>query len=109
MQAQIDQLLAKRSIPDPIWEVLSETQSPFPTSIFMIVPLKNFKMPTIPLYDGKTDSVDHVQTYRTWMNIAKVDTVTLCNIFPLTLSRPTQAWFRRLRPGTISSFEQLHE
>ena len=28
MQAQIDQLLAERSIPDPVREVLTETQSP---------------------------------------------------------------------------------
>ena len=36
-------------------------------------------MPNIPLYDGKMDLVAHVQTYRTWMNIAKADAATLCN------------------------------
>ena len=75
----------------------------------MTIPLKNFKIPTIPLSDGKTDSVAHVQTYRMWMNIAKADAPTLCNAFPLTLSEPTQAWFGRLRAGTITSFEQLKE
>ena len=30
MQAQIDRLLAELRIPDPVREVLSETQSPFP-------------------------------------------------------------------------------
>ena len=64
-------------------------------------------MQTIPLYDGKMDPVAHVQTYRTWMNIAKADASTLYNAFPLTLSRPAQVWFGRLREGTISSFEQL--
>ena len=43
-------------------------------------------MPTIPLYDGKTDPVAHIQTYKAWMNIAKADALTLCNAFPLTLS-----------------------
>ena len=93
MQAQIDWLLAEWSIPDPVWEVLSETQSPFLTNISATIPPKNFKMPTIPLYDGKTDLVAHVQTCRTWMNIAKVDVSTLCNVFPLTLSGPAHAWF----------------
>ena len=41
------------------------------------------------------------------MNIANADAPTLCNAFPLTLSGPAQAWFRRLLAGTISSFEQL--
>ena len=88
MQAQIDRLLAERSIPDPVWEVLSKTQSPFPASISSTIPPKNFKMLTIPLYDGKIDPGAHVQTYRTWMNIAKADAATLCNVFPLTLSGP---------------------
>ena len=74
-----------------------------------MIPPKNFKMLTILLYDGKTDPVAHVQKYRTWINIAKADAATLCNAFPLTLSRPAQAWFGRLRAGTITSFEQLKE
>ena len=60
MQAQIDRLLAERSIPDPVREVLSETQSPFPVSISTTIPPRNFKMPTIPLYNGKTDPVAYL-------------------------------------------------
>ena len=75
----------------------------------MTLPPRNFKMLTIPLYDGKMDPVIHVQTYKTWMNIAKVDASTLCNAFSLTLSRSAHAWFRRLHAGTISNFEQLQE
>ena len=43
------------------------------------------------------------------MSIAKADASTLCNTFPLILYGPAQAWFGRLRAGTISSFEQLKE
>ena len=43
------------------------------------------------------------------MTIAKVDATTLCNAFPLTLFGTAQAWFGRLRIGTISSFKQLQE
>ena len=45
MHAQIDRLLAEWSIPNPVWEVLSETQSPFLPSISATIPQKNFKMP----------------------------------------------------------------
>ena len=91
MQAQIDRLLAERGVPDPVREVLSKTQSPFSTSVTSVIPPKNFKMPVIPQYNGKTDPITHVQTYRTWMNIAKVDAPTLCNTFSLTLTGPAQA------------------
>ena len=105
MQAQIDRLLAEQSVPDPVREVLIETQSPFLTSVTSMIPPKNFKMPTIPQYNGKTDPVAHVQTYRAWMSIAKVDEPTLYNAFPLTLTGPAQAWFGRLRAGIIFSFK----
>ena len=95
IQAQIDRLLAERSILDLVREVLLKTQSLFPINMST----------TIPLYDRKMDPVAHVQTYRTWMAIAKTDATTLCNVFPLTLSRPTQAWFGRLHARTISNFE----
>ena len=66
-------------------------------------------MLVIPQYNGKTDPVAHVQTYKTWMSIAKADAPTLCNAFPLTLTWPAQAWFGRLHVGTITNFEQLKE
>ena len=75
----------------------------------IIIPLKNFKRPTILLYDGKKDPVAHIQTNRTWMNIEKADAPILCNAFPLTLSRPAHAWFGRLHVGTISNFKKLKE
>ena len=90
MQAQIDQLLAEQSVPDPVREVFTETQSPFPTSVTSVIPPKNFKMPAILQYNGKTDPVAHVQIYRTWMSIAKADAPTLCNAFPLTLTEPAK-------------------
>ena len=37
IQAQIDRLLAKQSVPDPVREVLTETQSPFPTSVTSVI------------------------------------------------------------------------
>ena len=75
----------------------------------MTIPPRNFKMLTIPLYDGKINPVAHVQTYWTWMNIAKADATTLCNAFPLTLPGPAQAWFGRLCTRMISSFEHLQD
>ena len=60
MEAQIDRLLAEQSVPDPVQEVLTETQFPFLTNVSSVIPPKNFKMPPIPQYNGKTNPVVHV-------------------------------------------------
>ncbi|GMH28616.1 hypothetical protein Nepgr_030459 [Nepenthes gracilis] len=53
-------------------------QSPFSTEIRMrTLPLK-FKMPSLELYDGSGDPMDH-------LNLQGLDETTMCQCFPLTL------------------------
>ena len=82
--------MVEHNIPDLVQEVLSETQSPFPISVSTTLPLWNFKMSTIPLYDGKTDLIAHVQTDRTRMNIAKANASILCIHFSLLCLGPSK-------------------
>ena len=64
-------------------------------------------MPQIKAYDGKTDPLDHIETYRTWMNVRRASASLKCQAFPLTLTGATRQWYQSLKPGTIGSFEQL--
>ena len=41
------------------------------------------------------------------MLIQNANEVALCKAFYLTLTRVARQWYRRLRPGSISSFKQL--
>ena len=86
-----------------------ETYSPFSAEILARPCNGNFKLPTIPPYDGKTDPNFHVQHYETWMTMQGQADATLCQAFSLTLTGLGFEWFRGLRPGSISSFKVLRE
>ena len=64
-------------------------------------------MPQIKAYNRKTDPLDHIETYRTWMNVRRASANLKCQAFPFTLTGATRQWFRSLKLGTIDSFDQL--
>ena len=68
---------------------------------------EDFKMPQIKPHDGKTDPLDHIETYRTWMNVRRASASLKCQAFPLTLTSAACQWYRSLKRGTIGSFNQL--
>ena len=60
-------------------------------------------------YDGTSDPVDHLETYRSWTELNSATNAFKCRAFVITLTGVARQWFRTLRPGTISSFCQLSE
>lgn len=62
------------------------------TTIFneavMAVPFPlNFKMPNIPLYNGKGNRITYVEVFRSWMDFERVYELARCRTFLSTLSR----------------------
>ena len=51
--------------------------------------------------------MEHVELLRSFMEVQGVSSTILCRGFPLTLSRAARRWFRKLRPNSISSFNEL--
>ena len=68
-----------------------------------------FKMPQIKLYGGKGDPTEHLKTYRSWMELQGASGAAMCRAFSLTLIEAARRWYRKLRPGSISSFAQLSQ
>ncbi|KAL5580084.1 hypothetical protein UlMin_012526 [Ulmus minor] len=60
-------------------------------------------------YDGTGDPADHLENYRSWMELNSATNAFKCRAFVITLTGVARRWFRTLRPGTISSFRQLSE
>ncbi|KAL5542557.1 hypothetical protein UlMin_010267 [Ulmus minor] len=60
-------------------------------------------------YDGTGDPADHLENYRSWMELNSATNAFKCRAFVITLTGVARRWFRTLRPGTISSFRQLLE
>ena len=68
-----------------------------------------FKMPSIELYDGTTDPLDHLEVYKSRMWIQGAIDALLCIAFSTTLKATAQTWYARLESGSIDSFVHLEE
>lgn len=64
-------------------------------------------IPNMRKYDVTTDPDDNIDNYKWTMTSLKMDRRFTCTYFPCTLTRNVGKWFKSLRPGSISSFEQL--
>ncbi|XP_073103482.1 uncharacterized protein [Elaeis guineensis] len=71
-------------------------------------PIPNrFKVPHVKPYDGSTDPVDHLESYKALMTIQRATDAHLCIGFPATLRKAARAWYSGLRSGSFHSFGQL--
>jgi len=68
---------------------------------------EKFKIPTIQTYTGVEDPTEHLDNYKTHMDLQGTPQELACRAFPLTLSGSARDWFRRLPPNSIASFEDL--
>ncbi|XP_058189287.1 uncharacterized protein LOC131306875 [Rhododendron vialii] len=109
MQDQIDGLMKhiKAQTPAMVEELVQDTDSPF-TSEVMRLPLpRKFKMPQLETFNGSTDPLDHLETYKSLMHLQAVPDEVMCRVFPVTLKGSARAWFNKLPPGSIRSFKEL--
>ncbi|GFZ20003.1 hypothetical protein Acr_28g0007080 [Actinidia rufa] len=68
-----------------------------------------FKLPTqLRIYEGKTDLMDHLNSYKSLMSLQGSSDEVMCKPFSTTLKGSARSWFRKLPPGTIDSFGDLN-
>ncbi|GFS34945.1 hypothetical protein Acr_00g0036910 [Actinidia rufa] len=69
---------------------------------------ERFKLPAqFGVYEGKTDPVDHLDSYKSLMSLQGCSDEVMYKAFSATLKGPSRSWFRKLLPGTIDSFGDL--
>ncbi|XP_058768113.1 uncharacterized protein LOC131641828 [Vicia villosa] len=67
------------------------------------------KPPTLDLYDGTTNSDDHIRSTEAVMDYHVVRGSIKCRIFPTTLRKGAMTWYRNLPPNSIHSWTELKE
>ncbi|KAF7833579.1 uncharacterized protein G2W53_015912 [Senna tora] len=74
----------------------------------MEVAMPKLRTPTqLKHYDGTSDPVAHVNSFKAAMLYAGAPDEVMCRAFPSTLDGDAQLWFSDLPSGSISSFKQL--
>ena len=88
-------------------DLVNRTDSPFTTSINSFSLSHKFRMPQIDSYDGVKDSLDHLETFKTFMHLQEVVDKIMCRAFPTTLKGAVRIWFSRLTLNSVSTFKEL--
>ena len=87
--------------------LVHRTDSPFITSINSHPLPSKFNMPALDSYDRTRDPCDRIATFKTTMHLQGVPDEIMCKTFLTTFKGPTQVWFSKIPPNTVSSFEEL--
>ena len=87
--------------------LVQQTESPFIAGVLHFPLPAKFRMPQIEAFDGTKDPVDHLNTYKTHMELYGYQDPVRCRAFAITLKGSALAWFNRLSPASISLFREL--
>ena len=104
MGRQLEALKVKSSRP---FERDFTTDPPFSARVMSEPIPMRFKMPQTELYDGTSDPLDHLESFKALMLLHGANDGVMCRAFPATLRKSARLWFSGLHPGSINSFEQL--
>ncbi|GFS35813.1 hypothetical protein Acr_00g0042250 [Actinidia rufa] len=88
--------------------LIRQTEPPFTERVLRARVSSRFKLPTqLRIYEGKTNSMDHLDFYKSLMSLQGCSDEVMCKAFSATLKGSARSWFRKLPPGTIDSFGDL--
>ncbi|GFS35922.1 hypothetical protein Acr_00g0042720 [Actinidia rufa] len=69
----------------------SQTDPPFPERVLRARISSKFKLPTqLGIYEGKTDPMDHLDSYKSLMSLQGCSDEVMCKAFSATLKGPTR-------------------
>ena len=80
----------KGRVSSDLGDLVNQTDSPFTASVNSFPLPYKFCMPQIDSYDGIKDPLDHLETFKTLMNLQGVADEIMCRAFPTTLKSATR-------------------
>ena len=93
--------------PDTMDTLVQQIESPFTVEVLHFPLPAKFRMPQVEAFDGARDPIDHLNTYKTQMELHGYQDPVRCRAFAIKLKGPSLAWFNRLPSSSISSFREL--
>ena len=86
-----------------------EVEPPFTEEIQNAPLAPKFKKPRMIPYDSSSDPPEHLESYRSWMELHGTTGSTLSKGFSHILFGYTQKWYRNLTLSFIASFAKLSQ
>ena len=83
------------------------SRSPFTRRIKGAALPQRFQQPAFSIYNGNTDSVEHVSQFNQRMAVHSKDETLMCKVFPSSLGPVVIRWFNGLKANSIDSYRQL--
>ncbi|XP_030924836.1 uncharacterized protein LOC115951839 [Quercus lobata] len=83
------------------------SQSPFTHHIEGVILPRRFQQPTFPIYDDKTDPMEHVSQFNQRMAVHSRNEALMCKVFLSSLGLVAMRWFNGLKTNSIDSYRQL--
>ncbi|XP_057471965.1 uncharacterized protein LOC130760604 [Actinidia eriantha] len=108
LDARLDAINTGTNAPVTVDTLIRQTEPPFTERVLRARVSSKFKLPTqLGVYEGKTDPMDHLDSYKSLMSLQGCSDEVMCKAFSATLKGSARSWFRKLSPGTIDSFGDL--
>ncbi|GFS37177.1 hypothetical protein Acr_00g0050430 [Actinidia rufa] len=108
LDARLNAINTGTNTPVTVDTLIKQTEPPFTRRILRARISSKFKLPTqLGIYEGKTDPMDHLDSYKSLMSLQGCSDEVMCKAFSATLKGPARSWFRKLSPGIIDSFGEL--
>ena len=92
-----------------LYGMIKRTGSPFTNEVVECLLPPKFWFPQLESYDGHIDPLDHIDFFKTLLNLQRTPDEVMCKSFLTTLKGVFWIWFSKLALSSIANFEQLHD
>ena len=87
--------------------LVKATDSSFTTAVLGCPVPSKFRLPQLEPFDGLKDPQEHLNTFKTTLDLQQPPDEILYRSFPTTLKGAAKEWFTKLPTSSVDNFEQL--
>ncbi|GFZ05223.1 hypothetical protein Acr_17g0007950 [Actinidia rufa] len=96
LDARLDAINTGTNAPVTVDSLIRQTEPPFTERVLRAQISSKFKLPAQPgIYEGKTDPMDHLDSYKSLMLLQGCSEEVMCKAFSATLKGPARSWFQK--------------
>ena len=109
MRKEMDELRSaiKEKTDRSVDKMVRATDSPFTAAVLECPVPSKFRLPQLEPFDGLKDPQDHLNTFKTTLDLQQSLDEILCCSFPTTLKGAAREWFTKLLTSSVDNFKQL--